>query len=115
LLDLSAAFDTIDHASLIDRPSVSFVIRGMALNWFGYYLSGRKQCVMINGDISPDVALTTGVPQGSVIGPVLFTTYVNPVRTLATVFGVKMHQFSDDTREYLSFPILPDFGIKWKE
>jgi hypothetical protein len=109
LLDLSAAFDTIDHATLVDRLSVSFGIRGMALNWFRSYLSGRKQCVAINGDCSPDVVLTTGVPQGSVLGPVLFTTYVNPVRTLATPFGVKMHQFSDDTQEYLSFPILPDF------
>jgi hypothetical protein len=109
LLDLSAAFDTIDHATLVDRLSVSFGIRGMALNWFRSYLSGRKQCVAINGDCSPDVVLTTVVPQGSVLGPVLFTTYVNPVRTLATPFGVKMHQFSDDTQEYLSFPILPDF------
>jgi hypothetical protein len=44
-----------------------------------------------------------------VLGPILFTIYVNPVRTLATPFGVKMHQFSDDTQEYLCFPILPDF------
>jgi hypothetical protein len=109
LLDLSAAFDTIDHATLVDRLSVSFGIRGMALNWFRSYLSGRKQCVAINGDCSPDVVLMTGVPLGSVLDPVLFTTYVNPVRTLATPFGVKMHQFSDDTQVYLSFPILPDF------
>lgn len=99
----------IDHATLIDRLSVSFGIRGMALNWCRSYLSGRKQCVAINGDCSPGVALTTGVPQSSVLGPVLFSTYLNPVRTLATPFGVKIHQFSDDTQEYLSFPILHDF------
>ncbi len=63
----------------------------------------------IIGDWSPDVALMTGAPLGSAIGPVLFTTYVNPVRTLATSFRVKMHQFSYDTQEYLSFPILIDF------
>jgi hypothetical protein len=65
-------FDTIDHATSIDRLTVSFGIRCMALNWLCFYFSGRKQCVAVNGDSLPDVEPTTGVPCGSVLGPDLY-------------------------------------------
>ena len=75
LLDLSAAFDTIDHGKLLHLLEYKFGITGAALAWFGCYLSGRYQSVTINGQSSEPRLLEYGVPQGSVLGPLLFTVY----------------------------------------
>ena len=76
LLDLSAAFDTIDHEILLSRLKHDFGIRGTALNWFQSYFSDRKQYVLIDYHKSTETSLDFGVPQGSVLGLVLFTTYM---------------------------------------
>ena len=73
LLDLSAAFDTIDHSILLNRLEKSFGISGLALAWFSSYLTDRTQCVQVGDLKSKPSPLLYGVPQGFVLGPVLFS------------------------------------------
>ena len=75
LLDLSAAFDTIDHKILLDRLENLYGISGTALSWFMAYLTGRTQMVTIDNNNSKPSILCFGVPQGSVLGPLLFILY----------------------------------------
>ena len=72
LIDLSAAFDTVDHSILLNILYRELGIRGTALNWFKSFLSGRTQRVCIGDVISEPIILKFGVPQGSVLGPILF-------------------------------------------
>ena len=75
LLDLSAALDTVDHGILIHRLQSLHGLRGLALEWFRPYLSGPSQQVTINGALSKTFGLECGVPQGSCLGPLIFTIY----------------------------------------
>ena len=79
LLDLSAAFDTIDYLTLINRLSSLYGISGTALDWFTLYLSDRCQQVKIQDYIFDAVYISFSVPQGSVLGPILFTLYTAPL------------------------------------
>ena len=72
LLDLSDAFDTVDRCILLRRLCVSYGIRGMALSWINSYLTDRQQCVWHAGMQSTYEFIEFGVPQGSVLGPLLF-------------------------------------------
>ena len=102
LLDLSAAFDTIDHSILLERLSKTFGLSGVVLKWFSSYVSGRTQCIMINNQTSPVFDLNYGVPQGSVLGPVLYTIYTKPLGTLIQSFDLCYHMYADDTQVYSS-------------
>ena len=79
LLDLSAAFDTIDHTILLDRLNVYYGISELALGWFKSYLSGRTHSVKVGSTLFHPAALQYGVPHGSVLGPILFSLYTNPI------------------------------------
>ena len=104
LLDLSAAFDTIDHKLLLDRLEEWFGIRGDALRWVGSYLSDRCQLISIQGKLSVPMSLIYGVPQGSVLGPLLFILYTTPLSQIITKFeDLQHHLYADDTQIYTSF------------
>ena len=102
LLDLSAAFDTIDHGILIKRLSLWYGISGTALNWFLSYLTGRHQTIKIANCFSAALPTPCGVPQGSFLGPLLFTLYTTPLSSVIQNHNLDHHLYADDTQIYIS-------------
>ncbi len=94
LLDLSAAFDTIDHDILIDRLQNYTGIQGQALR----SLSGRYHFVYLNGEASQLSTVKYGVPQGSVLGPLLFSLYMLPLGNIIKKYGISFHCYADYTQ-----------------
>ena len=110
LLDLSAAFDTIDHSILLHRLTSWFGISDCALDWFRSYLSDRSFSVSCSSILSSSLPLTCGVPQGSVLGPILFIMYTTPLSTIINQSSpsgsssqVGHHLYADDTQLFISF------------
>jgi hypothetical protein len=103
LLDLSAAFDTVNHEILLNRLKCVFGIDDVALKWFRSYLSNRTQSVVIDDARSDPMPLLTGVPQGSVLGPLLFSLYMKPLGELISRHKINYHFYADDSQLYLSF------------
>ena len=103
LLDLSAAFDTVDHSVLLERMETTFGISGKALEWFSSYLSGRLQRVTLEGGTSKQFKLLCGLPQGSCLGPLLFTLYSSKLFNIIEQYLPSAHAYADDTQLYLSF------------
>ena len=101
-MDLSSAFDTPDHEILLTRLQHRFGIVGTALNWFKSYLTDRSQAVVVNGVTSDSRRLPYGVPQGSVLGPVLFTLYFAPLEDVIKKHGLDCMLYADDTQLYVS-------------
>ena len=96
LLDLSAAFDTVDHQLLLSDFS-DCGVEGTALSLLESYLENREQCVAIGESRSEPTALQYGVPQGSVLGPILFTVYTGTLAFLLEAHGLSYHFFAGDT------------------
>ena len=102
LLDLSAAFDTVDHSKLLSRLQHRVGITGTTLNWFASYLKDKSQQVVAGGSLSDTILLVWGVPQGSVLGPILFSIYSSPIADIARKHRVNIHMYADDCQLYLS-------------
>ncbi|XP_070410856.1 RNA-directed DNA polymerase from mobile element jockey isoform X1 [Nothobranchius furzeri] len=103
LLDLSAAFDTIDHNILITRLQTWAGISGSALDWFRSYFYNRSARVMLDGCSSESQPLRWGVPQGSILGPLLFNLYILPLGAIFRRHAVSYHLYADDCQIYFSF------------
>ena len=97
LLDLSAAFDTVNHQILLSRLETAFGIRSTAVQWFRFYLLDRNLCVVVNNSASSAFPLMSGVPEGSVPVPVLFVLYTNPLSDIIANHSVNHQLFADDT------------------
>ena len=97
-LDFSKAFDTVNHDILFEKLEFNGV-RGTSLNWFKSYLSNRRQFVEYNGETSNSLEITCGVPQGSILGPLLFLLYINDLASVSSkIFSIL---FADDSNLFL--------------
>ena len=98
-LDFAKAFDKFDHQILL-RKLVHYGIRGVANKWFASYLDKRYQTVKVNGKLSNKEMITCGVPQGSILGPILFLLYINDIKNSSKISNFFL--FADDTSTYSS-------------
>jgi len=110
MLDLSAAFDTIDHNVLLTRLYNSLGIRGIAHRWISSYLKGRTQSVVIKNCHSKPKELPFCIPQGSVLGPKFYCKYCRPLGRIAANFGLCYHCFADDSQLYIVLKSLKEWN-----
>ena len=103
LLDLSAAFDTVDHSLLLRILKYEIGLRGTVLNWFRSFLTGRSQRTRLGSTVSDEVFIMFGVPQGSVLGPVLFNIYIRSIYSSVKHLGFDVMGYADDHQVYKHF------------
>ncbi|KAK2174718.1 hypothetical protein NP493_757g00022 [Ridgeia piscesae] len=102
LLDLSAAFDTIDHTIMLTRLRDRFGITTTCLAWFESNLVNRSQRIQKHGKIPAERPVVFGVPQGSVLGPLMFICYTAPFGDIAHRHEINVHLYADDSQLYLA-------------
>jgi len=110
LLDLSAAFDTLDHYILVHRLSSWFGLRGNVLSWLQSNQSSQNFIININETLSAPFSLHKDVPQGSVLGPLLFILYTTPLSSVLFDSSVEHHLYADDSQLFTSFSA-SDFSL----
>ena len=98
-----STFDTIDHILLLRRLGDWFGVSGKALDWFKSYLNGRSQRIKLGNCLSSRSDLSFGVPQGPVLGPLLFTLYTTPLSSLISGHAIPHHLYAGDSQLYISF------------
>ena len=114
MLDLSSAFDTIDHEHLLILLHDEYGVREMELSWFRKYLEDRTHCVKIDSKTSATIPPQSGVPQGPVLGPVMFTLYITLMQRIFQRHGIKYHKYTDDIQLYMRRTIQLHQATKWK-
>ena len=105
-LDMSAAFDTLDHITLLHRLQHTFGLSGYVISWIHSYLTNRSSFVKIDSSSSPSTTILTGVPQGFVLGPLLFVLFISPIVNVinsdqSNQNNIVSHQYADDTQLYI--------------
>ena len=103
LLDLSAAFDTVNHKMLIKKLKDIYGLSGTVLKWFISYLDKRSFTVKVHSSRSGRCCFSIGVPQGSILGPILFILYTKELENIAKYHGFDIHIYADDTQLYFTF------------
>jgi len=106
LLDMSAAFDCVDHAILLQRLHLRFGLTDDVINWIRSFLTDRTQRVVYNGTGSTTQPAFFGVPQGSVLGPILYVLYTAELECIVERHGMKLHQYADDCQIYISVSVV---------
>ena len=104
LLDFSSAFDTIDHPILVHHLHTDFGFTDTVLQWFSSYLTDRTQYVSLCNHCSDFAPVHSGVPLGSVLGPMLFTMYIKPLSAIIDSHSIMRHSFADDMQLQMSAP-----------
>jgi len=111
-LDISAAFDAVEHSTLLERARTVFGVTGGALDWMRSFVTGRAQFIAVGAERSDTDACSSGVPQGSVLVPILFGMYVSPDGDVITQHNVSYHQYADDLQMYMSLTPTPNRSCK---
>ena len=104
LLDFSSTFDTIDHPILVHRLHADIRFTDAVLQWFSSYLTDRTHHVSLSNHCSAYATIYSGVPQGSVLGPMLFTMYIKPLSAIIDSRSIIHHSFADDLQLQMSAP-----------
>ena len=108
-MDMTRAFDRVNHKALIHKLQTCFHVSGNLLSWFRSYVEGRRQRVTVLGATSADKPVTSGVPQGSILGPILFLLYVNDLPDVVQHSNIAC--FADDTKLYKCIDSNPDASL----